>query len=400
MSSSRAAWPDLVFASLLMIAGLLMLKYGLWHLANHQEVLGPLLAGSGAVVLGVLSIRHALGSRSPRKGRHGRRPSSSRSHWWCWVIFAFVNGSSFGSAQIMAGTFGSGETSGSSSQGSELIAPIRPLSRRYDLNRVGRRGSGGGFNVYSMEKEQRLGTKLASDIDRSVREVSDPVMLEYLNQLCRALSRQSDNRFPLTVKVIDSEELEIFGLPGGNLYLTTGLIGSLNNEAELAGLISHEIAHIAARHATKGASRRKLWNVVSRPAMFLGPFGILAWQFGSVAVPLKLSRNAELEADLLGLQYMYLAGYDATEFLRFAERAYPVGDRNPSRVAQIFSDYPPLRDRVRQAEAVISTFPARTEYLVDTGAFVEVKERIAPSQPALHKRVTDSSSPQLRRRTQ
>lgn len=133
--------------------------------------------------------------------------------------------------------------------------------------------------------------------------------------------------------------------------------------------------------------------------MFLGPFEILAWQFGGIAVPAKLNRDAELEADLLGLQYMYLAAYDPGEFLRFLDRAYVFEDRNPSRLALVFSDYPSLTARLRRDQQVLSTFPPRTEYVADTSGFAEAKAKFAPSEPEL-RRGKDATGPRLRRRTQ
>jgi predicted Zn-dependent protease len=132
--------------------------------------------------------------------------------------------------------------------------------------------------------------------------------------------------------------------------------------------------------------------------MFLGPFGILAWQVGDVTVPLKLSRNAELEADLLGLQYMYLAGYDPSEFLRFMDRAYVVEDRRLSRMAQLFSEYPSFEARLSQDRAMISTFPPRVEYMVDTSAFADIKAKFVSPEPEM-RREKGSNGPRLRRRT-
>lgn len=342
-----------------------------------------------------------LGALFSRRCKAKRKVRSARTAWWVCLAAISLVGSSFGSAQIGQNT--------SSDREATVDYPGHPaspadtsekLGRKYDLNRVGNRGVGGGFNVYSIEKEQRFGTKLASALERSVREVRDPGTVKYLRELCQALSRQSDSRFPLTVKVIEGDDPNIFALPGGILYVTTGLIGNVNNEAELAGLMSHEIAHIAARHATKGAFRRTLWKFVSMPAMFFGPFGILAGQIGGVAVPMKLSRNAELEADLLGLQYMYLAGYDPSEFLRFLDRAYVREDRNPSRVARLFSEYPSLQERLRRDQVVVSTFPPRVEYVVDTSAFAEVKAKFVSPEPELRRRSKDSSGPRLHRHTQ
>lgn len=287
-------------------------------------------------------------------------------------------------------------TAGSASETAESRGTSEKLARKYDLNRVGNRGVGSGFNVYSMEREWKLGRKLSARIDQSVRTSEEPITTKYLNRLCQTLSRQSDSPFPLTVRIINGDEANIFALPGGFLYVTTGVFGAVNNEAELAGLISHEIAHIAARHATRHGARRTLWKVVSTPAMFL-PFGGLAIQIGDVALPMKLSRDAELEADLLGLEYMYLSGYDPNEFLRFLDRAYVLVDSKPSRMALVFSGYPSLEERLRRDQVVISTFPAREEYAVDTSTFAEVKAKYGPSEPELRHAGKNSSGPRLRR---
>lgn len=345
------------------------------------------------------NILGLMTSQGVRPQSRFRPPSAGTRRWLCLAVIT-LSASSVVLAQVEPDAPREEQTADISGRvPSEPAQANSKLVRKFDLSRVGKRGIGGGFNVYSVEKEQRLGQKLAAAIDRTARKLSDPVALEYLNQLGQRLSRLSDNHLPLTVKIVESDEPNIFSLPGGILYLTTGLMRDVDNEAELAGLISHEIAHIAARHATKGASRRKLWSFVSRPAMFLGPFGILAWQFGDVTVPLKLSRDAELEADLLGLQYMYLAGYDPSEFLRFMERVYVVEDRRPSRMALMFSEYPSLEVRLRRDRAVISTLPPRVEYMVDTSTFAEVKAKFTFPEPEL-RRGKGSNGPRLRRRTQ
>ena len=158
MSNNHKEWPDVMFACLLMLAGALMLRYGVWHLVNHQEVVGPLFAGSGAVVLGALSIRQVLRSRSPRRNRFKRRLSSGRPRWWFWVIMISVNGSGIGSAQIGMDTPGGGETAASNVEGSDSIVAAQKLPRKYDLDRVGHRGIGSGFHLHSMDKEQKPGT--------------------------------------------------------------------------------------------------------------------------------------------------------------------------------------------------------------------------------------------------
>ena len=328
-----------------------------------------------------------------------RKLQSVRTVWWVCLAAIFLLGGNCGSAQIEPDVLRDSQaTGGPLEPGAASSEDGEKLARKYDLNRVGNRGIGGEFNLHSMEAEVKLGKKLSSGMDQRVRGSREPVTTKYLNGLCHALSRQSDSRFPLTVRIIESQEPTIFSLPGGFLYVTTGLFAVVDNEAELAGLISREIGHIAARHATKEATRRTLWKVLSTPVVLL-PFGGLVIQIGGVAVPMKLNRDAELEADLLGLQYMYLAGYDPGEFLRFLDRAYSLEDRSPSRVAQMFSDYPSLQERLRRDQMVISTFPPRVEYAVDTSAFAEVKAKFTSPQPAL-RRGSDSAGPRLRRRMQ
>lgn len=306
----------------------------------------------------------------------------------------------FGVAQVEANAVNNREaTVASAVQSLPTDEASKQLSRKYDLSRVGNRGIGGGFDLYSMEKEQRLGEKWAAAIERTVRQVRDPETANYVGNLCQKVSSQSDNRFPLTVKIIESDEANIFALPGGILYVTTGLFAAVDSEAELAGVISHEIAHIAARHVTKMAARRTLLKVVTTPVMFL-PFGGLAMQISDVAVPMKLNRNAELEADLLGLQYMYLAGYDPSEFLRFLDRGYAAEDRRLSRMAQVFSGFPCLDKRLRQDRAMVSTFPPREEYVVDTSGFADMKERYETTEPELRRVGKHLTGPRLRRRTE
>ncbi|HJT69338.1 MAG TPA: M48 family metalloprotease [Terriglobales bacterium] len=321
------------------------------------------------------------------------------AQWVCLAVMPMF-AAEVGAAQVVASADSNDEpVVALAGRGLPTDEAAGKLSRKYDLTRVGNRGIGGGFDLYSVEKEQRLGEKWAAALDRTVRRVRDPETANYVGDLCQKVSSQSDNRFPLTVKIIESDEANIYALPGGILYVTTGLFVAVDSEAELAGVISHEIAHIAARHVTKMAARRSLWKVLTTPVMFL-PFGGLAIQISDVAVPMKLNRNAELEADLLGLQYMYLAGYDPSEFLRFLDRGYATEDRRLSRMAQIFSDFPSLNSRLGQDRIMVSTFPPREEYVVDTSGFAEMKTKYAAPEPKLLRRGKRSTGPRLRRRTQ
>lgn len=390
---------DALFHSWLRLASLSTRFAGARQFGSEREFSSLCLASSEVFAYGTYVVNQKLATPSPCRHQGTRKVPSAGTTWWVYLAAIFLFGGSFGSAQIETdrpgdceGRVGLGGQTAPSGEASEKLA------RKYDLNRIGNRGIGGGFNLYSIEKEQRLGRRLASVLDRTVREVRNPETVRYLSDLCQTLARQSDSRFPITVKVIESDEPNIFALPGGFLYVTTGLFAVVDNEAELAGLISHEIAHIAARHATRQAAQRTLWRVVSTPAMLL-PFGGLAIQIGDVAVPMKLSRSAELEADLLGLQYMYLAGFDPHEFLRLLDRAYPLEVRSPSRAAQVFSEYPSLQERLRRDQIVVSTFPFRVNYIVNTSAFADVKTNFTSPKPELRHRNKESSGPSLRRRT-
>ena len=174
------------------------------------------------------------------------------------------------------------------------------LSGKYDVNRIGMRGIGAGMNFYSIEKEQMLGRQLAAEVEHQVRLLNDPVVNEYVNRLGQKLVRNSDAQVPFTIKVVDDDEINAFALPGGFFYVNTGLIQAADNEAELAGVMAHEIAHVAARHATKTATKRDIWDFASIPLIFVGgPVGLAVRQVSQIAVPmsfLKFSRDAEREA--------------------------------------------------------------------------------------------------------
>ncbi len=164
------------------------------------------------------------------------------------------------------------------SNSASSISPTQPSdegktkkSDKYDIDRIGNRGIGDGVNLYSLQKERALGESMAAAIDRQTKLVADPDLNDYVNLLGQKLARNSDAEVPFTIKVIDSPELKAFSLPGGFLYVDKGLIMEVDSEAELAGLMAHEIAHVAARHATRSATRRHAWNMVSIPLESPGP---------------------------------------------------------------------------------------------------------------------------------
>lgn len=268
---------------------------------------------------------------------------------------------------------------------------------------IGERDVGKGVNWYSIEKEIALGKGLAQDIERSAKIVDDPVVSEFINRMGQNLVRNSDAKVPFTIKVVDSEEINAFALPGGFFFINSGLILAADTEAELAGVMGHEIAHIAARHGTRGATRGQIANLATIPLIFMGGwagFGIR--QAAQVAIPagfLVFSRAFEREADMLGLQYMYKAGYDPGAFIDFFEKLQSKEKRKPGTLAKVFSSHPPTDDRVTAAQKNIQEMlKEKPEYVVTTSEFQDVKARLG----AMHNRrkldPQDPNRPRLRRK--
>jgi predicted Zn-dependent protease len=230
------------------------------------------------------------------------------------------------------------------------------------------------------------------------------VIAEYVNRVGQNLVRNSDAKVPFTIKVIDSEEVNAFALPGGFFFVNSGLILKADSEAELAGVMAHEIAHVAARHGTRQATRGEIANLATIPLIFMGggwtTYGI--YQAASVLVPigfLKFSRGFESEADMLGLEYMYKAGYDPTSFVDFFEKIETLEKKKPGTMAKVFSTHPMTDDRIKAAQKNIDTLlQAKPEYVVTTSEFNDVKGRLL----AMHNKrkiedPRDANKPQLRR---
>jgi predicted Zn-dependent protease len=251
-----------------------------------------------------------------------------------------------------------------------------------DIKDIGHRGVGTGINFYSLEKEIALGKMLAEQVEASARIVDDPVVNEYVNRVAQNLVRNSDAHVPFTVKVVDSPDINAFALPGGFFFVNTGLILAADEESELAGVMAHEIAHVAARHGTRNATKAEIINYATFPLIFVGgPIGFAGRSVASVAVPLsflKFSRGAEREADFLGLQYMYKAGYDPQAFVTMFEKIEAMQKKKPGTVSKAYSTHPQTPDRIAASEKEIATIlPARPEYVVTTSEFDQIKGRLA-----------------------
>lgn len=253
-----------------------------------------------------------------------------------------------------------------------------------DPDQIGNRDVGSGVNFYSLEKEIALGKQLAQEIEREAKLVDDPVPAEFINRLAQNLARNSDLRVPVTAKMIDSEQVNAFALPGGFLFVNSGLILKADTEAELAGPMAHEIAHVAARHGTRQASRGQIANLASIPLIFLGGWGGFAARQGAgLVVPLgflKFSRGFEQEADLLGIQYMYKAGYDPTAFIDFFEKMAALERKKPGTLSELFRSHSNTDTRIKTAQANIQQLLLQQpQYVVTTSEFNDVRQQLAAS---------------------
>ena len=279
-----------------------------------------------------------------------------------------------------------------------------PKNKKEDVEAIGDREVGGGMNFYSLEKEIGLGKRLAQDIERHAKIVDDPVIAEYVNRVGQNLVRNSDAKVPFTIKLIDSQEVNAFALPGGFFYVNAGLFLRAESEAELAGVMAHEIAHVAARHGTKQATKGQVMQLATIPLIFMGGWtGYGIYQAAGFAIPitfLRFSRNAETEADFLGLQYLYKSGYDPTAFVDFFEKMKADEKRKPGTMSKLFRSHPPHGKRIVKVQKTIdSLLPNKPEYVVSTSEFLDVKRQLSASLTrGAHKRgEEDPSRPTLRR---
>jgi predicted Zn-dependent protease len=258
------------------------------------------------------------------------------------------------------------------------------------------------LNFISLEKEISMGREMATEVEKESKMIDDPAINEYVNRVAQNIVRNSDARVPFTVKVIDSDEINAFALPGGFFFVNSGLLLAADDEAELAGVMAHEIAHVAARHGTEQASRGQLFQYASIPLIFVGggvAYGIS--QAANVLVPLsflKFSRGMEEEADYLGVEYMYKTGYDPNAMVRFFEKLQAKEKAKPGTVSKLFATHPATGDRIQKVEATIAmVLPPADSYVETTSEFVVVKARLAGSQNQKADE-DDDNRPSLRRR--
>jgi predicted Zn-dependent protease len=286
-----------------------------------------------------------------------------------------------------------------------------PKNTLDNIDAIGNRnvGCNKGFgNWYSLDKQVAMGHQYAQQVEHGAKMVTDPVVTEYINRIGQNLVRNSDAKVPFTIKVIDTDEVNAFALPGGFFYVNSGLILAADNEAELAGVMAHEIGHVAACHVAREQTRGNIVNLASIPLIFV-PGGWAVYEGTQAAlgigVPLtfmKFSRNFEAEADFLGMEYMYKAGYDPQSFISFFEKIEAQEKKKPGTLAKAFASHPMTPDRVAAAQNEMRTvLPPRDEYIVNTSEFDQVKGRLA-SLENRHKVQNDKDNkdrPTLRRAT-
>ena len=283
---------------------------------------------------------------------------------------------------------------------------VNPKNSKEDVEAIGDRKVSCKMNWFSIEKEIALGKSLAQEVERSSKLIDDPVVTEYVNRVGQNLVRNSDAKVPFTIKVIDSDEVNAFALPGGFFYVNSGLILRAQEESELAGVMAHEISHVTARHGTCQATKGELTQLLSIPAMIFIPYswaGYAMYQGLNLAIPLtflKFSRDAEREADFLGVQYMYKSGYDPNAYVTFFERIQADEKRRPGTIPKAFSTHPPTPERIGNTQKEIARIlPARQEYIVTTSEFDTVKARLRNIM--FSRKVTDAKDkPTLRTKTE
>jgi beta-barrel assembly-enhancing protease len=273
-----------------------------------------------------------------------------------------------------------------------------------DIDAIGNRNVGckqGVGNWYSLDKQVAMGRSYAEQVESSSKLITDPVVTEYVNRIGQNLVRNSDAQVPFTIKILDSDDINAFALPGGFFYVDSGLLLAADNEAELAGVMAHEIAHVSACHAAREMSRGQLMQLASVALIFVGGgIGYAVQQIAGLAMPmgfLKFTRSFEAEADYLGIEYMYKSGYDPQALTAFFEKVKALEKHKPGTLAKAFDTHPQTPDRIEKTQQEINTLlPPLAEYKLDTSEFEDVKIRMMELENR-HTQDYDGSRPALHR---
>src|ERR1700752_1941553 len=265
-----------------------------------------------------------------------------------------------------------------------VVKSNKPLSTNEDPNMIGKRNINTGLIAKmsgSTEKEVRMGREAAAEVDRQAKFFDDPGITEYVNRVGQNIVLHSDAKVPFTIKVIDSDEVNAFALPGGFFYVNKGLILAADNEAELAGVMAHEIPHVPARHAVENQTKASLLEYAALGgSIFLGGIPGMIYQntagIGLLGIFMKFSRGAEEEADRLGNQYMYAAGYDPGAMATMFEKLEAKNKKKPGFISRAFATHPAPPDRRASALSLAARFPEHEEYVISSSEFQRVKGRL------------------------
>ncbi|MCY3756304.1 MAG: M48 family metallopeptidase [Acidobacteria bacterium] len=290
---------------------------------------------------------------------------------------------------------------------SPLLAEKKKKKKKHaDVENVGNREiNKRSLNFYSIEREIALGKRLSMQIEQNVKLINDPEVNEYVNRVGQNLVRNSDSKVPFTIKIVDSDQINAFALPGGFFYVNSGLITSAESESEMAGVMAHEIAHVTARHGTENATKGQIANYAMLPLIFMGgALGYGLYQAAGFLIPLQFlhfSRKAETEADFLGLQYLYKTGYDPTSSVSFFEKIQAMEKKKPGKLAKAFRTHPPTGDRIAKTQDNIADIlPDRDQYVINTSEFDRIKAKLLAMENASRPRKDQKSNrPSLKRRT-
>lgn len=260
----------------------------------------------------------------------------------------------------------------------------KTLSEKEDPALIGKRNINGGSDKFfgwlggSQEKEMQIGRQLALEVEQQAKMVTDPLITEYVNRVGQNIVLHSDAKIPFTIKVIDSDEVNAFALPGGYFFVNKGLILAADSEAELAGVMAHEIAHVAARHAMENAGKGQFlqYGILAGIIMTGGIAGSILQNTAGITQMLaffKFSRGAEEEADKLGVQYLYAAGYDPTAMSTMFEKLQSKSKKKPGMISKLFSTHPQSVERRDSSLALVARFAEKEEYVISTSEFQRVK---------------------------
>jgi beta-barrel assembly-enhancing protease len=282
--------------------------------------------------------------------------------------------------------------------------PGKPLSPKEDPSQIGKRDVNGGGDKFwgwlggSRDKEMQIGRQLSLEVEQQAKMIDDPMVTEYINRVGQNIVLHSDAKIPFTIKVIDADEVNAFALPGGFFYVNKGLILAADNEAEIAGVMAHEIAHVAARHAMENAGKGQFLGYGLLAGMILtgGIAGTILQNTAGLTQALaffNFSRGAETEADMLGVQYLYAAGYDPSAMSTMFEKLASKNKKKPGTFSKLFSTHPQSVDRRDQSLALVSRFPEREEYTISTSEFQRVKAHLLKLSNSKASITQDSDDP-------